>query len=189
MKFATDLDDCIIDTGNIIFDLISEEMNVDFGDRSSYKIEDYGIDPDIVRKYINRVLESDNLKFFPDAVDVLNQIGLENELYIISHRKNYLYNHTLSTLKNAKLKNFKLILTPDKIVSIPDKSSIINDLGINIMVEDRPDIIKDISDNTSADVIIFDRPWNKNCRGIRMYNWKEISEFILNERFLNYEKL
>jgi uncharacterized HAD superfamily protein len=181
---AIDLDDCIIETSkDIIYRLESHfGIKFDWDSINEHNLERvFCLDKEIIERFVDESLENSTAKPFENVVTVLNNIG--HRIYIISHRRAYLYDHTKKRLDDLGLKQYELILSYSKnSEGTPNKSRIINDIQADIVVEDRADTIMDLYEKTRANIIIYDRPWNttvrKNDRIYRAYNWYMISQII-----------
>ena len=184
MIVAIDLDDCIIETSkDIIYRLESHfGIKFDWDSINEHNLERvFCLDKEIIERFVDESLENSTAKPFENVVTVLNNIG--HRIYIISHRRAYLYDHTKKRLDDLGLKQYELILSYSKnSEGTPNKSRIINDIQADIVVEDRADTIMDLYEKTRANIIIYDRPWNttvrKNDRIYRAYNWYMISQII-----------
>lgn len=187
MKIVVDIDDTILETSkDIVYRLESHfGIKFDWNSITEYDLERiFCLDHDIVRKFIDESLEGSTSKPFYDCVATLNFIGESHSpIFIVSHRQAYLYDHTKKRLDDLGIKQYALILSySTNSQGTPDKSRIINDLQADVAIDDRPDIIMDIYNNTSVHIIIMDRPWNRSIRDndrlIRVFNWNMIKDVI-----------
>lgn len=118
-------------------------------------------------------------KFADEVIKKLKDAG--NEIYIITARGNFL-SHSSTVMSFEENKQIVLnwlsknSIYYDKIIFSPeDKLKICIDNKIDIMIEDRPNNIKEIS--TKIPVICFNANYNTDCNGkniIRCYSWYDI---------------
>jgi hypothetical protein len=197
MNIGTDLDDCIVNTAELIVMLLNIRFNkcVDVKDAKSYNLEVLYPDvPDNVVKYaVSDVISLATVPLVEVNADYyINRLSsyYNTVLHVITYRPNDVYRSTLQLLQDNLIKNFKLHFVSGKngrytpTIQTPDKAKLINDLELNIYIEDRPDIIEDILDKTKCQIIVYERPWNKgkfenserlqNCK-----TWKDINELLI----------
>lgn len=131
--------------------------------------------------------------FCAEVIQKLKNDG--NEIYIITARGSFLsHSSTLMTIeenKNIVLEWFKKNnIYYDKIIFSPeDKINICLDNNIDLMIEDKPKNIIDIS--TKIPVICFHAGYNDTCNGnniIRCYSWYDIYYKIKNIDTFIYNK-
>lgn len=122
--------------------------------------------------------------------EVIKKLKEENyEIYIITARGSFL-SHSTEVMSVEENQNIvkewlrKNNINYDEIIfSQEDKLSICIEKNIDIMIEDKPKNITDIS--TKIPVICFDANYNKDCNGnnvIRCYSWYDIYAKINNIR-------
>lgn len=117
--------------------------------------------------------------FSAEVIEKLKTDG--NEIYIITARGSHL-SHSSNVMSIEENRNIvidwlkKNGIYYDKIIFSPeDKLTICTDNNIDIMIEDKPKNIIDIS--TKIPVICFHAGYNENCSGnniIRCYSWYDI---------------
>jgi len=100
---------------------------------------------------------------------------------MLSYEKNFMGAFMRSSVKFWLWKNGIIY---DKIIFCPEhdhKAELCNDLGINIMLEDKPQNAFLIS--KSLPIICFDAAYNRDCKGEninRAQNWDEVYNLIKN---------
>lgn len=129
-----------------------------------------------------------NIDVRPFAAEVIKRLKMDgNEIYIITARGSHLSHSTdvmsvsenqeivLEWLKKNNIYYDKIIFSPE------DKLDICQDNNIDIMIEDKPKNINNIS--TKIPVICFNAGYNEECNGnniIRCYSWYDIYYKIKN---------
>lgn len=191
-----------IDIDGVLTDI--EQWQLDYGSKFYFEkynkpiINHKGYETD---KIFNTTAEYDDefwAKYFKDysinvpcrlfANEVIKKLKFDgNEIYIITARGSFLSHSAdvmnieenqqivLEWLKNNDIYYDKIIFSPE------DKLSICLDNNINIMIEDKPKNIIDIS--TQLPVICFHAGYNERCNGnniIRCYSWYDIYYKIKN---------
>ena len=171
---GVDIDDVVLETAKAIL----KELGLlhKYDECTTYDITDLGVSVDAVMEALHRVLShTQDIPIVNGAVEALNRIEFDR-IAFISQRYEMYRNVTLKTLTD-----FNFRLPWDLYFSKHDgnkmKHEIINDLGIELMIEDNPNTLAEIWDNTRASLVVFDRPWNQAIRGARIrriYNWGEL---------------
>lgn len=183
MIFGTDLDDCIIETAKTMLRYFGMESK--YNQCETYSLSDLGLTESSIQKAIYIVLSSSSsIPLVDGAVEALNSLDKYgyNKIAFISQRKNIHKEVTLKLLNSLNLKlPWRLYFShhDDNL----EKWQIIKSAGIDIFVEDRLETALDIWARTDAEVIIFDRPWNRYINLLyglyRMYGWGELDEVML----------
>lgn len=186
MKIGIDLDNCVFDTCSVMLDELGIESDDELKKAGSYWIEDaFGIDPKLVDRAVIEAVSSDSLPIIKNSDKVLNWLQVENKpLYFISDRSVKYYLSTWNQLRNISLESNILILTNNvREEKSFNKPYYANTLNIDVFIEDRPDTIMDLYNNTKCDILVHGRPWNidieENDRIYRMNDWIEIRDFFM----------
>lgn len=171
---GVDIDDVVLETATAILTELGIPERYD--ECTTYDITDLGVSVDAVMKALHRVLSNTpDIPVVEGAVEGLNRLEFDR-IAFISQRYEIYRDVTWKTLTDL---NFRLPwnLYFSKHDGNRKKYEIINDLGIRLMIEDNPNTLAEIWDNTRASLVVFDRPWNQAIRGARIrriYNWGEL---------------
>jgi len=178
MKLAIDLDDVVLDTTKAIIDVLKDKHNIyiDANDIDVYDIgESTGLDHELISLVVNEAINSECIEPIFGVVPTINWLGnYFSPIYFLTNRYNY-----KSTLEQIQYLEFdieyEIHLCGKTNNGVPNKAKLINDLGINTVIEDRVETIMDIYKRTNADIVVFDKPWNKyveeNDRIFRVKSW------------------
>ena len=179
MKIAIDIDDVVLATTEKIISILEDKYNilVNMDDINVYDIaESTGVDPKLIPIIVNEAINSEYISPMVGAVATINWLGHYFEpIHFISNR--YLYQPTLDQIQQLELDvEYKIHLCKEATNGIPDKAKLINELGIDIIIEDKAETIVDIYNKTNATILIFNRPWNTsfevdNIRTFRVKTW------------------
>lgn len=186
MKIGIDLDNVVFDSATVILDELRSHTDVEIKEIGSYWIEEaFDIDKHLVDKAVRKTISASHLPILTGVDRVLNWLqDICPPLYFISDRPVKHYHSTWNQLRNINLEKNLIILT-DKIREEKplNKIYLTNMLDIDIFIEDRPDTINDLYLKTKCDILVFDRPWNKDIyetdRIFIMKNWIEIRDFLM----------
>lgn len=180
MNIITDLDDCVIDTSHEIIKRLEKIYNrkFDWNYISEHNVEKcYNLDREIVRDCINKTLASPIVPIIEDSVSTILKLLEKNDVYILSHRPLYLYDHTRNMLNKIGLDKVLLILEYDD-----SKSEIAKSLDANIVIDDKAETLIDYYNKTDCVCFIMNKPWNQNLdedwRMVRADSWKFICDCI-----------
>jgi len=179
-----DIDDVLLETAPILLRAIEEETgkSKDINSISSYSLEEnLGLSKHIIVPIITEVLSTTLFKPMHRAVETLNLI--DEPICFISNRHYSLREITMRNIDSIGLTTpYKIMLLGKDYDTTPNKSTAINTYNISTFIEDNPDVILEIYDKCSCDILVFDRPWNRhiaeNNRIVIVRNWNEIWEFI-----------
>ena len=178
MKLAIDIDDVVLATTEKIVSILKDKygvlVNVD--DINVFNMEEsVGVDPKLIPVVVNEAINSEYIEPIFGAVPTINWLGNYYEpIYFITNR--YSYQSTLDQIQQLELDTeYEIKLCGKTSDGTPNKAELMNDLGITTAIEDRMETILDIYVRTSANILVFDRPWNKdieeNDRIYRVRNW------------------
>ena len=178
MKLAIDLDDVVLDTTKAIIDVLKDKHNIyiDANDIDVYDIgESTGLDHELISLVVNEAINSEYIEPIFGAVPTINWLGnYLKPIYFLTNR--YDYKSTLEQIQYLEFDiEYEIHLCKKTNNGVPNKAKLINDLGINTVIEDRVETIMDIYKRTNADIVVFDKPWNKcveeNDRIFRVKSW------------------
>lgn len=183
-----DIDGCLLNIVTLLKRSIHERCGAVFKieEIRSYEIEKcFNIPKDVVKAAVREVVTNIDVKPCKGAVRCLADYSntTKNKLVFITTRPKYSEASTRYILDHLFRVEYDLYLTDDKV-------PIINDCGISIFIEDRARNAKHIAENTSCQVLLYDRPWNKHLDIspypliTRVNGWKMIRE-IINKRWSN----
>ena len=185
MIIGSDLDSCILSTQDVINKIFKEECDIDLTEKdiTSYMLEDIlpDIDKSVIRNCINKTLEQ-TIPPYDNASIVLRYLNdLYGKIHIVSKRSGKIYPHTLENIKQILPEpyNFELYFVGNYL----DKKYLVEALGINLFIEDHPEIALDIIKHTDCTVLLMSWPWNEHVREtdrlIRVENWNDVREYVV----------
>lgn len=186
MLVISDLDDCILQTSQEILRRVNQEFESEYQieDCYSYSIsQSFNLDEEIVSKCVEKaLLSTKDLKNIPGAILGLNWVSSFCDLWIVSKRPDYLTQITQDALTIKGLKDFHLFLSHPVDKDYVNKIEVANDLKADVFIEDSPETVMDLYEQTDCRILIFDRPWNRgikeNSRISVVRNWLEIRDYI-----------
>jgi len=177
-SIGIDIDDTVFYTASYILVLLGRFFNEYFPlERlTKYSIEDcLHIDKEIIEDAVDLAISNPDLKSFEGADRIIKWLSEWYNIHFITFRKPKFVSETMELLDKLCIPYFLHMC--DK------KSEIVNNEGICVHIEDRPNTIKDIYDNTDCTILVYDRPWNvnvkQNGRIIRVYSWQDIYNFFI----------
>lgn len=193
IKFATDFDDCMFETSKLFLELIGKRVgkNYIFPTKCDYNLAN--IFPDVDIKVLVEIvgdvlLNTNNIEPVYGLRECLPAIQyiIQNPIHIITYRKDSTRQVVKENIQNAGI-NITSIISMEKdedynFCITPAKSKTINRYEIEVFVEDRPDVIEEVLENTNCFVIIMNRPWNTKSyplsRTARVWNWYGVYNMI-----------
>ena len=189
-----------IDIDGVLTDI--EQWQIDYGSKyfyEQYKLgiknykgyetyEIFDVDVKIDEEFWNIYfkdysINSESRKFAGEVIDKLKKDG--HEIYIITARGSFLSHSSdvmsidenksivLNWLKNNGINYDKIIFSPE------EKLEICKENSVDLMIEDKPKNINEIS--TKIPVICFHANYNEECKGeniYRCYSWYDIYNLI-----------
>ncbi|MEG1494909.1 MAG: hypothetical protein RR047_00415 [Bacilli bacterium] len=183
MRIGIDIDGVLTDIAKYEIDLGTKyfcNQQVSIVDSKAYFTKDmFNITKEMDNQFwasiIYDYIESEPpRKFASEIIKKLKNLG--HEIYLITARSSELnmsqeeiQSLTLTWLKENDIYYDKIIFSPE------DKLEVCLDNKIDLMIEDKPENIKDIS--SKIPVIVFDSNYNETCLGpniIRCYSWYDI---------------
>ena len=183
MRIGIDIDGVIVDTINYVAAELSKYLNRKVKpDEVAHNLEKI---ENIVRIFSEdgeRLLCS--LDPLEDAVDSINKLAEEHDLYIISARFHVHYDITVEWIKKHGIKADQIIFTEGK-----GKLAACKEKGIDVFIEDSVKNALELADN-GIKVILFSAEYNSSVQRediIRCDNWKCILKAI-NQIMLDTEE-
>ena len=123
----------------------------------------------------------DEISFIRNAKESIDKLKQDHELVFITARNLDWKQKTLNFFnKHFNGDDFKLVFSGDIYGGRRPKEEICKEMGINVLIEDHHEKTLNYA-NAGIDVILFDRPWNKNTshdKITRVHNWNEILDKI-----------
>ncbi len=185
-----DLDDVIANTTCRYAEIVAREFGrtVDFNDittfdlKKSFSLTDHEFDHFFRLVHEPEIILA--LEPFEGMIDELNKwSGLGYEISVVTGRLTSTYESSLEWLRRNKVPFDSFIMVDKYSRPAIDKKIAISldrfsEMEFILAVEDSPDMARFLFQRMKTDVILFDRPWNRNrddLRGIRRCeNWYEI---------------
>lgn len=185
MKIGIDIDGVLTNCFEATVDNATKyfyENKIDYKIDSSkyYENEMFSVSNENVEKFWNQYLPeyAQRLPSRKYASEVISKLKQKNEIYIITARNEEglpkelhgrMQDMTKKWLKDNSIEYDKLIF------STGSKLDICKQENVNIMIEDKPNNIQEISEYIP--VLCFDNPWNQGLEEkniIRVYSWYDI---------------
>ena len=189
MKIGIDIDGVLTDIARFIGDYgikFCYENNIEYKikDDEYYEEKSLGINVEQAEKFWNKYLEFYATQYPARifAKEIIEKLKEEHEIYIITARNEdglppELYG-TMKQMVKAWLQDNGIYY--DKLIfSVGSKLTYCIENDVDVMVEDSPTNIKDIS--TKIPVLCFDNPYNKDIEGkniTRVYSWYDVFKKI-----------
>ena len=188
MKIGIDIDgtitairDYIINNGKTYFKGIKPNLK-------GYEVADiFGVGIKGENEFWNKLFFDylQNAKVLPHAVKVINTLSQNNKIYILTSRvykEDYrdfmdeegLIKLTLDYLKKNNINHDELIFTSDKLKTTKD-------LGLDLFIEDKKEVILSVS--KICPVIVIDNEYNCDINGKNIYHandWNKVLDIIKN---------
>lgn len=193
MRIGIDIDGVLTDMESFIFDYMSKYLVLNAVayniEKSCYRFSDtFNVDEihseGFLKDYFDTYITKEEArKFASEVIEKLKSEG--NEIYIITARthtnKNDAYGKKMRKLVKKWLKKNNIVY--DKLIFSKGESERkdyeINEYKIDLMIEDNPNNIKELS--KIIPVICYDAGYNKECFGsnvYRCYSWYDIYKKI-----------
>lgn len=193
MRIGIDIDGVLTDMESFIFDYMSKYLVLNAVayniEKSCYRFSDtFNVDEihseGFLKDYFDTYITKEEArKFASEVIEKLKSEG--NEIYIITARthtnRNDTYGKKMRKLVKKWLKKNNIVY--DKLIFSKGESERkdyeINEYKIDLMIEDNPNNIKELSE--IIPVICYDAGYNKECFGsnvYRCYSWYDIYKKI-----------
>ena len=193
MKYAFDLDDTLSDTATVINEYAVKFDKEFLNGDGKMKVIDDSVDyyyfaealnwnkdniREFFKQYYLEIIEKVKVKpLVAETIDKLKKKN--NKIYIITARRkreeNEIENITKKWLDKNKIYYDELIFTSE------DKRKVCKENKIDIMIEDSPTNVKELSEIIK--VFCYDNPYNRGIEGkniTRVYSWYDILNKIVN---------
>jgi len=122
-----------------------------------------------------------NLKPLPNSIEVIQKLAENNELISITARSRFISDDTLDWLNDFFPAIDKVLFSQSKIQTGKRKWEIALDEGVDVMIDDAPHVISDVSEK-GIFCIIMDAPWNRHISEtdnvVRISNWSEVPPIL-----------
>lgn len=189
MKIGIDLDEVVVEFARGYLKLynLKYKRNILFENIFSYNLwEPLGISREEVFQLADEYYNSEDfesIEFIKDAKEALQKLSKNNKLFIVTSRPVKIKEKTeIFFKKNFPFINFDIIHSGDLFDGQgKPKAEICMEKGLDVFIEDRKEYALECA-KKKIKVLLFDKPWNKNCKTpeniIRVYNWKEILDKI-----------
>jgi|SRR3989344_5252880 len=183
MKIAIDIDEVITDTTTALVNYYNRNYNgrrLRFDDFTQYHIEDVlGISKKEGEAIFERFFNSGEFdKIIPieGAINSIRDLARENDISILTARPDS-YRGKTENWFDKYLQEFKkrIIYSDDASSNYRTKAEICRNMEIGLILEDHFRYSVECA-NAGIDVVLFDKPWNKNIkhkRIKRVKNWNE----------------
>lgn len=174
MRIGIDMDGVMIST----IDLIARELSKHFGyrittDDTAHRLGEIEGASEYFRNRGEYLLCS--IEPIEDAVEVVNNLSEEHEIYIISARYNHHYQVTLDWLKKYGVNVKEVIFTEGK-----EKSGVCREYGIDLFIEDSVCNALELAE-AGIEVILFSTEYNRWVKRegiVHLDSWKEIDQYV-----------
>jgi 5'(3')-deoxyribonucleotidase len=180
MRIGIDFDDVVADSGAAIIEMHNKKRGTHFK-RSDFKTyffeETWGMTREERRKEIDEFFATDQWKKISPMAGSLKVIEAlktkGHELYIITGRNDKDIAQTELWIE----KNFPSVFQGVHFANSRKKSEICKELGIEIMIDDNPDVALECA-TEGIKVFIFDQSWNRErefpINVERVSSWQDI---------------
>jgi len=197
MKIYVDFDDCLCETGRAFSKLAAEMFgkNVPYEDITYFELDkSFSLDDEQFVRFMIRGHEPEVLLSYeetPGASSVINEwLSLGHEVSIITGRPFSAYEASRQWLDDHGLRNVRLYCFNkygrDSFIRNSDFSLTPEDfyrMKFDLAVEDSPKAFPFFSHLPDLRVLVFDRPWNRDCafpdrKYTRCFNWDDIRRIV-----------
>ena len=197
MKIYVDFDDCLCETGRAFSKLAAEMFgkNVPYEDITYFELDkSFSLDDEQFVRFMIRGHEPEVLLSYeetPGASSVINEwLSLGHEVSIITGRPFSAYEASRQWLDDHGLRNVRIYCFNkygrDSFIRNSDFSLTPEDfyrMKFDLAVEDSPKAFPFFSHLPDLRVLVFDRPWNRDCafpdrKYTRCFNWDDIRRIV-----------
>ena len=180
MRIAIDIDNVILDTPATIINLHNKlnENKLDYkqGDSLGWKFEpliktDEGL-AELFKLFDHKDFYNDPI-VFDNAIEIINQLSMQNEITIISKH--------MESRKPLTMEWIYRVFPTVELVFVDnfeDKGKILN--GFDIILDDRLDALESCNSLVKYCIVYGDYHWNRQYEGLRVNNWLEFKQFVDN---------
>ena len=172
MKIIIDLDNTIINSSRMVYELYAKDNKID---KPYYSNHDWNFSGLIEKenlgdllKYFSDIRLYDNTIEMPNAIKVIQDLSKDNEITIVTKHN---INRIPITEKwiNKTFENVKI-----EYLSSFNKSSFSGD----IFIDDRIDCLESVKGNFKQLICFGNYEWNKEWKGERICNWNSIYKYF-----------
>lgn len=182
----------LIDLDSVVFlthEVIAQEVYRKWGIKIDYEkltthdiAECYNIDGRELWELVKKVICLNELPPEQFVSTVLPNIIENYNVHFVTHRPDCALTPTIKQIKNLGVPEPYTIQIVNDHRYDDCKYKYMLDKNIKIAIEDKAETILDIHTNTDANILIFDRPWNRNLKETyrmrRVYSWLEINDLL-----------
>ena len=197
MRIYVDFDDCLCETGRAFSKLAAEMFgrDVPYENMRFFELDKtFGLNDEQFERLMIRGHEPEELLSYeetPGASPVINEwISLGHEVSIITGRPFSAYEPSRRWLDDHGLRKARLYCLDkygrDSFIKDSDFSLELEDyyrMKFDFAVEDSPRAFKFFDHLPDLRVLVFDRPWNRNCalpngKYTRCFDWERIRRIV-----------
>lgn len=182
LKIAIDLDNVILDVPTTIINLHNElnknKLEYKICDNLDWKFKPLvKTDEELAElfKLFDHVDFYKDAITFPNAIQIINELSMQNNVCIISKHmdsrkpltQKWIY-ETFPTIKLIFVDNFE------------DKGRVLKEFGADIIIDDRVDALESCEGIVPYRICYGQYQWNKDYKGLRASDWSELYKMIKN---------
>ena len=174
-----DLDDVIAKTTCHYVDILKREFGrtVDFEDITSFNLQDsFSLSDSEYEYFFSLVHEPEiilELEPLEGSIDVLNAwSGQGYKISVVTGRLTSTYESSLEWLRGNNVPFDAFIMVDKYSRPVVDRNIAITldriaEMEFSLAIEDSVDMVRFIRQRMNSAVVLFDRPWNRNCKLLR----------------------
>ena len=177
MRIGIDIDDTIVNTSEMCINYV-KKLDKKYGENIKDIITDNIKNPVVTLFYDNYLYDViAHSKLKEDAVKVINELYLDNEIYFITARSERFIkdvdNMTKNLLDSYNIKYNKIITGAGK------KAELCVENNIDLLIDDSIKHCTNLS-NIGIDTLLFNSINNKDIETNlkRVYNWNEVYDYV-----------
>ena len=177
MRIYVDFDDCLCETGRAFTKLVLEMFNkhVSYDQMHYFELDrSFGLDAEQYERFMLRAHEPEILLSYdatPGAAETINEwIACGHEVSVITGRPSSAYELSRIWLDEHGLKNVRLYCLNkygrDHFIKNSNSTLELEDyyrMKFDYAVEDSPKAFRFFEHLPELKVLVFDRPWNREC--------------------------
>lgn len=178
MKYAIDLDGVCFDFLNAFREQLNSSLGInlkeeDITDYYWYENSDEFDEEDFFTEFHSFGMRGGykDLDVIDGTIEALQKIlDAGHELCYITARPNYAFEDTIRALDKHDFPSKERLFFVDS-----SKALLMNELGIDVAIDDSPDILQDLKDHTNVHVYCKNYKYNEKleCDLVRVNSWKE----------------